>query len=280
MAVAATALGGLAVTTLLEVKGVPIRRAGVADTPPAAAVAPVLSARHHDADTMRLVPSERITSRPNLYIRASSSVPERVTRPTVAVMAASDRGRQEKTSDVSRVSRVSRMETRNETRTAGVGPLPLASAATAARPPASPTLSTESASARGEVAAATNVRDVDAAALPLAGRRREDERDIYQVLQQYERAYERLDVNAARAVWPSLNTRALARAFDGLKEQSLEFSQCRVAMESREATAICGGHASYVPRVGHQTTRTEPREWTFRLQKVDQGWLIAKTEVR
>jgi hypothetical protein len=99
-------------------------------------------------------------------------------------------------------------------------------------------------------------------------------------LRQYERAYERLDVDAARAVWPSLNARALARAFGGLKQQALEFSDCRVAMTPREATAICGGRATYVPRVGHQTARTEPREWTFQLRKVDQDWQIAKAEVR
>ena len=108
----------------------------------------------------------------------------------------------------------------------------------------------------------------------------DDERGIYQVLQRYERAYEHLDVNAARAVMPSLNARALARAFDGLKAQALEFSHCRVAMELAEATAICGGSASYVPRVGRQSARTESREWTFRLRKVDHDWLIAKAEVR
>jgi CheY-like chemotaxis protein len=118
------------------------------------------------------------------------------------------------------------------------------------------------------------------AAAPAVVRPREDERGIYQVLQQYQRAYERLDVNAARAVWPSLDARALSRAFDGLKAQALEFSHCRLAMQTAEATAICGGSASYVPRVGRQSARTERREWTFRLRKVDHDWQIAKAEVR
>lgn len=118
------------------------------------------------------------------------------------------------------------------------------------------------------------------AAAPNVVRPREDERGIYDVLRQYQRAYERLDVNAARAVWPSLDARALARAFDGLKAQALEFSHCRLAMDTAEATAICGGRASYIPRVGRQAERTEPREWTFRLRKVDHEWQIAKAEVR
>ena len=127
---------------------------------------------------------------------------------------------------------------------------------------------------------AANVANVPPAPAAAVKRPGEDERGIYQALQQYERAYERLDVNAARAVWPSLNTRALARAFEGLKAQNLEFSHCRLAMETQEATAVCGGSASYVPRVGRQAARTEAREWTFRLRKVDQDWQIAKAEVR
>jgi hypothetical protein len=110
--------------------------------------------------------------------------------------------------------------------------------------------------------------------------RRDDERSIHQVIQQYERAYEQLDVNAARAIWPSVDARALARAFDGLKEQKLEFSKCRVAVTTGEATVVCGGRASYVTRVGHHAARTELREWTFRLRKIDANWLIAKAEVQ
>jgi hypothetical protein len=176
---------------------------------------------------------------------------------------------------------------RKVSRPAGAATPPPALAAARPRVPAlAPTPTTapahhvEVADARIEPATARDAAVPTNAHVTTVDKPRDDERGIYQVLRQYERAYERLDVEAARAVWPSLNTRALARAFDGLKAQALELSHCRVAMASREATAICDGRASYVPRVGHQTARTEPREWTFRLRKVDQDWLIAKAEAR
>jgi hypothetical protein len=132
-----------------------------------------------------------------------------------------------------------------------------------------------------DAATAALARSDAAETVPAASSKaRDEERNIYQVVQQYERAYEQLDVDAARAIWPSVDARALARAFDGLKEQQLEFSSCRVTVAAGEATVVCGGRASYVTRVGHHATRTEPREWTFRLRKIDANWLIAKAEVQ
>jgi CheY-like chemotaxis protein len=294
-AVAATALCGLSLTTLLELRGVSVKRtAGTAQT---ATASPALSARHH-VDMMPLVPAERIRSRFDSRLRSASAFqldhhqgPERskplarrepaplaATRVPASTEAAAARvnrmlptattalgsAQQERISDVAEMA----MQT-------AALPLPLVAARLPAPPPRiEVAVARIEPTAPRDAAASTNVRAT------AVDRSRDDERGIYQVIQQYERAYERLDVDAARAVWPSLNTRALARAFDGLKEQALEFSHCRVAMESREATAICGGRASYVPRVGSQATRTEPREWTFRLRKIDHAWLIAKAEVR
>jgi CheY-like chemotaxis protein len=107
-----------------------------------------------------------------------------------------------------------------------------------------------------------------------------EDRRIYAALEQYERGYDRLDAKAVGAVWPSLDTRALARAFGSLRQQELELAGCQVAVAAIDATAVCGGRATYVPRVGSQQPRTETREWTFRLRKVDQGWTIVKAEAR
>jgi hypothetical protein len=107
-----------------------------------------------------------------------------------------------------------------------------------------------------------------------------EEQRIHAALKQYKSAYDRLDANAARAVWPTLDTRALARAFGGLKMQEVEFAKCDLAIESIEATAVCGGSATYVPRVGSQQRHTESREWTFRFKKVDRDWMIVKAETR
>jgi ketosteroid isomerase-like protein len=107
-----------------------------------------------------------------------------------------------------------------------------------------------------------------------------DEQSIRAVLQKYRAAYERLDADAARRVWPSVDVRALSRAFNGLRAQQLDFQQCDVKVRDAGASASCRGSATYVPRVGSQETRSEPRRWTFRFEKATSGWVIVRAEAR
>jgi len=104
--------------------------------------------------------------------------------------------------------------------------------------------------------------------------------EIYAALKQYELAYERLDADAVRAVWPSVDTRALARAFHDLKSQALVFDRCDVSVATMLASAACRGRATYETRAGQQATRTERLEWTFQLQKTNQAWRIVKASAR
>jgi hypothetical protein len=99
-------------------------------------------------------------------------------------------------------------------------------------------------------------------------------------LRRYAEAYERLDAAAARAVWPSVDERALARAFDGLESQGLTFDRCEVSVAGAMASAACSGRARYVPKVGSRDPLVEQRRWTFHLRKVESGWQIAETEVK
>jgi CheY-like chemotaxis protein len=287
LTVAATAFCGLALTTMLELRSVPDRHAQLMDeTASEVPSVPLLSASRHRIDAMPLVSARRV--RPRAVADIINHRPARhAPRANGAPRSADSR------------NVASRNVPGIETRTAAARALPSPPVVPPrlAAPSPSRVASTEAIEATEAMAArdrltAANASppppavrpavtsDVRPAIVPAVTRSGEDERGIYQVLQRYERAYERLDVNAARAVWPSIDARALARAFDGLKAQALEFSHCRVALELSEAIAICGGSASYVPRVGRQAARTEPRQWTFRLRKVDQDWLIAKAEVR
>jgi hypothetical protein len=106
------------------------------------------------------------------------------------------------------------------------------------------------------------------------------DQQIYAALHQYERAYERLDANAVRAVWPSVDAGALARAFRDLKSQTLEFDRCDIDVASARAKAACHGRATYETRAGEQAARTEPREWTFTLQKSNEAWRIVTASAR
>lgn len=93
-------------------------------------------------------------------------------------------------------------------------------------------------------------------------------------------AYERRDANLAKAVWPTVDTRALARAFDGLRSQSVEFDGCQVKVTGGTGEVQCRGTTTYVPRVGSQFARTESRQWMFRLEKGNERWLITRAAAR
>jgi hypothetical protein len=79
-------------------------------------------------------------------------------------------------------------------------------------------------------------------------------------------------------VWPAVDERALARAFDGLQSQRLSLGQCDVAVNGDTARAVCAGSASWRPKVG--SGRTEARRWRFDLQSAGDGWKIVKAEAR
>jgi hypothetical protein len=103
---------------------------------------------------------------------------------------------------------------------------------------------------------------------------------VTQVLNQYARAYDQLDTSAARAVWPTVDERALARAFAGLQSQDVDFDNCSIDVKGVRASASCRGRASYVGKVGNGDTRTEPREWNFELTLQGDDWKIAKADTK
>ncbi len=101
-----------------------------------------------------------------------------------------------------------------------------------------------------------------------------DEAQVKLTLQRYRTAYDDLDAQSARAIYPAVNELALARAFDGLSSQTLTFDTCDVQLHGDGATATCRGSARYVPKVGTREPRTESRSWTFALRKSGSDWKI------
>jgi len=102
----------------------------------------------------------------------------------------------------------------------------------------------------------------------------DEEALVRQTLQRYRNAYEGLDAHSARAVWPTVNESALARAFDGLESQALTFDTCNVSVRGDAAAVVCRGTTRYVPKVGSREPRTEPRTWNFTLRKAGPAWTI------
>ena len=122
--------------------------------------------------------------------------------------------------------------------------------------------------------AATSTTPV-APAAALADPAPGDEDDIHAALARWRTAYSALDASAAREVWPSVDARALARAFQALKSQEVRFDRCDLTVNGGSARAACTGRAVYVPRIGKQSPRATSHEWTFELTKRDERWTIA-----
>lgn len=98
-------------------------------------------------------------------------------------------------------------------------------------------------------------------------------------LARYEAAYSGLNVSAARAVWPAVDERALARAFDGLAAQRVALDRCDVNVTGATAHAACSGVAEWTPKVGGGQRR-QNRRWAFDLTNSGGTWQIVRAEAR
>jgi hypothetical protein len=98
-------------------------------------------------------------------------------------------------------------------------------------------------------------------------------------LGRYESAYSDLNTAAAHAVWPGVDERALARAFDSLSSQRVKLGTCEVGVNGATARAICHGTASWTPKVGGGQ-QTKSRTWTFDLRQTRGTWQIVRVDAR
>ena len=96
---------------------------------------------------------------------------------------------------------------------------------------------------------------------------------VRSVLAQFERAYSELNATAAEAIWPAVDGRLLARAFQSLESQRVSLGQCALAIDGGTARADCDGTATWTPKIGGGT-RTEARHWKFELQNSAGTWQI------
>ena len=112
-------------------------------------------------------------------------------------------------------------------------------------------------------------------------RAHKDTEVVLAVLREYSRAYDRMDVRATKAVYPSVDDRRLRRAFDDLQEQQVHFASCNVTISSSGAgaNAWCRGDASFRPKIG-SPKHYPNREWTFSLTRDGGGWQILKATVQ
>jgi hypothetical protein len=103
---------------------------------------------------------------------------------------------------------------------------------------------------------------------------------INATLNRYRDAFATFDVGAAKEVWPSVNERALSRAFATLDEQQIELNDCDIAVAGQRADASCTGVVRYVAKVGTKTMRVQRRSWKFALRNNDSAWVIENVVTR
>jgi hypothetical protein len=132
----------------------------------------------------------------------------------------------------------------------------------------------------GPVVIAEKTLGSAAGAADHAAELRKQEEIVRSVLRDYTRAFERLDVQAAKAIWPSVDDRALRRAFQQLDGQQLRFASCGVSVTERDANARCRGEATYRPKVGSRVLRLTQREWTFNLARDNDRWQIVNATLQ
>jgi hypothetical protein len=154
-------------------------------------------------------------------------------------------------------------------------PPPAPTPAPSPPPPAAPPLAGGAPSPAAPASPAPVATPTPAAPAP---REALDQTAVIAAVREYEQAYEAMDVSKTAAVWPSVDRRALRRAFGTLQSQQLQLGKCEVTIAQNEATAHCRGSVAYVRKVGDKTPRTGLREWVFRMRKVGDAWVIDALE--
>jgi hypothetical protein len=121
--------------------------------------------------------------------------------------------------------------------------------------------------------ALAGVSSIDAPDAPIASAATPED-GIRSLLRRYEDAYDRRDVAAAAALWPSLDRPALTRAFDGLAAQDVHFDRCQIDASAVRGSAVCVGTVRYRRAVGRGGERADRITWTFDLARSGEDWRI------
>ena len=100
------------------------------------------------------------------------------------------------------------------------------------------------------------------------------------VLDGYADAFSALNAEATQRVWPGVDLRGLRRAFDQLSAQTVTFNRCDVNAGADAAEAVCVGRATWVPKVGDRSPKSEPRTWRFSLGRDNGEWIIDTVQVQ
>jgi len=168
----------------------------------------------------------------------------------------------------------------NATSRGATAPTTLASVVRLPAPLAEPLVSSSSQPVPATVAAPAAVPPSAAAVIAPSINTVAEESRVRSVINQYANAYGQLNAAGVRSVWPSVDERALAKAFSDLSAQSVAFDSCEISIIGVVAHASCRGPASYVRKYGSQEPRKETHTVRFDLKREGDMWKIQKAETR
>lgn len=118
----------------------------------------------------------------------------------------------------------------------------------------------------------------DVAPTPTANRADVDA--VRHTIALYQSAYSQMDIGAMAAVWPSLDTASVERAFASVDRQALTLHECRVTTAGDLATAVCPGQVRYVGRVGGRQMQERRGTWTIALERRGDAWQFVRLNAR
>lgn len=101
---------------------------------------------------------------------------------------------------------------------------------------------------------------------------------VRDTLTAYRNAVGARNAQAVQVVYPSVDVKGMARAFDQFREQSLQLENCQITTSAATAVATCSGTIRYVPKVGSRSERTTAME--FNLRADNEAWVIDRIVTR
>jgi SnoaL-like domain len=97
---------------------------------------------------------------------------------------------------------------------------------------------------------------------------------IRSTLQSYVRAYTKLDVDAVKRTFPSVDAAALSQAFAQMRAQRIEIEVAQISTSGATATARCQMRQHFEPKAGRVNDSVVNASFT--LQKTPAGWVIVQ----
>ncbi len=94
-------------------------------------------------------------------------------------------------------------------------------------------------------------------------------------IQRLAAAHTALDINAVKAVWPSLGgsrLQAIENSFQGARSIVMSLDGCNITVNGERATASCKMRQAYRPKRG--TRQSIERDVTIRLRKTGSSWVV------